>query len=97
MCNEKNWYKTKVVCQAVYAGDADYYDFQMGDRGISYGRIASWTEHADGTNTVVTELVDAEDDSVITAYRYVLVHNSYADGVTDPMFTYTVRSVEKIK
>ena len=77
--------------------DADYYDFQMGDRGISYGRIASWTEHADGTNTVVTELVDAEDDSVITAYRYVLVHNSYADGVTDPMFTYTVRSVEKIK
>lgn len=77
--------------------DADYYDFQMGDRGISYGRIASWTEHADGTNTVVTELVDAEDDSVITAYRYVLVPNSYADGVTDPMFTYTVRSAEKIK
>lgn len=84
-------------CCVMQNADTEYYDFPMGDRGISYGKIASWTVNADGTNTVVTELRAADDESLIGAYEYTLVDNSYADGMADPMFAYTVRSATKLQ
>ncbi|MBQ8597740.1 MAG: hypothetical protein IJ409_08130 [Lachnospiraceae bacterium] len=76
--------------------DTEYYDFPMGDRGLSYGKIASWTSNGDGTHTVEAQLIGADDESLIAAYEYVLVENPYAKDITDPMFTYTVRSVKKL-
>lgn len=76
--------------------DTEYYDFPMGDRGLSYGKIASWTSNGDGTHTVETRLIGADDESLIAAYEYILVENPYAAGITDPMFIYTVRSVKKL-
>lgn len=77
--------------------DTEYYHFPMGDRGLSYGKIASWTENGDGTHTVETQLIGADDESLIAAFEYVLADNPYADGITDPMFLYTVRSVKKLE
>lgn len=76
--------------------DTEYYHFPMGDRGLSYGKIASWTENGDGTHTVETQLIGADDESLIAAFEYVLVDNPYGDGITDPMFLYTIRSVRKL-
>ena len=76
--------------------DTEYYNFPMGDRGLSYGEIASWTSNGDGTHTVETRLIGVDDESLIAAYEYVLVENPYADAITDPMFIYTVRSVKKL-
>ncbi len=76
--------------------DSEYYHFPMGDRGLSYGKIASWTVNEDGTHTVETQLIGADDESLIAAFEYVLVDNPYADGITDPMFLYTIRSVRKL-
>lgn len=77
--------------------DNEYYDFNMGDRGLSYGKIVSWVDNGDGTSTVETQLLGAEDDSVIADYIYTLVANPYADGIEDPLFVYTIRSVEKVQ
>ena len=77
--------------------DTEYYHFPMGDRGLSYGKIASWAENGDGTHTVETQLIGADDESLIAAFEYVLADNPYADGITDPMFLYTVRSVKKLE
>jgi len=77
--------------------DTDYYHFPMGDRGLSYGEIASWTINGDGTHTVECRLMGADDNSLIAAFEYILTDNSYAEGITDPMFLYTVRSVRKLE
>ena len=84
-------------CPVTLDEDTEYYDFMMGDRGMSYGKIVSWTEYEDGTNLVETQLLDPSDETIIADYQYVLVENSYAEGITDPMFTYTVRSAEKVQ
>lgn len=80
----------------VQNADTEYYDFPMGDRGLSYGKIASWTVNSDGTHTVEVQLIGADDESLIAAFEYVLTENSYAKGIADPIFVYTVRSAKRL-
>lgn len=75
--------------------DPEYYHFYVGDRGTTYGVLDSWKNNGDGTYTAVTKLVSSFDHSEIAAYEYVLVKNSYADGISNPMFVYAIKSVTK--
>ena len=77
--------------------DDSYYKLPLGDRGLSNGKIVSWVQNADGTNLVETQLIDPSDNTIIADYKYTLVVNPYAQAVSAPLFTYTVRSVEKVQ
>lgn len=77
--------------------DNEEYWFNMGDRGNIASKIVSWETESDGSQTVVTQIYDSVDDEVIAEYKFVLVDNTYADGVSSPTFIYSVKSAEKIK
>lgn len=83
-------------CAVKLNEDAEYYDFPMGDRGASYSKVVSWFIKSDGVHSVEVQLLSREDDRIIAEYLYTLVDNPYADGITDPMFRYTIKNVEEI-
>ncbi len=77
--------------------DSEQYCFLMGDRGISASRITEWRENGDGSYQAEIEFYALDDDSVIAVGKYTLVDNPYLDGITDPIFYYTVRDAQIVK
>ena len=69
----------------------DAYILSPGDRGLSAAEILSASETEDGGYDVTARLYDVTDSSDICVY---LFHpNAYADGITDPLFLYSVESM----
>lgn len=71
----------------------DAYILSPGDRGLSAPEILSASETEDGGYDVTARLYDITDSSDICVYRFHLVPNTYADGITDPLFLYSVESM----
>lgn len=70
--------------------DSEQYLFLMGDRGLSAARITAWTDNGDGTYSASAELFGTDDKRVIATGEFTLVDNPYLDGITEPIFYYTV-------
>lgn len=71
----------------------DAYILSPGDRGLSAAEILSASETEDGVYDVTARLYDVTDSSDICVYLFHLVPNAYADGITDPLFLYSVESM----
>lgn len=71
----------------------DAYILSPGDRGLSSAEILSVSETEDGGYDVMARLYDVTDSSDICVYLFHLVPNAYADGITDPLFLYSVESM----
>ena len=71
----------------------DAYILSPGDRGLSAAEILSASETEDGGYDVTARLYDVTDSSDICVYLFHLVPNAYADGITDPLFLYSVESM----
>ena len=72
----------------------DAYQLSPGDRGLSAPEILSASETTDGGYDVTARLDDVTDSTDICVYLFHLVPNAYADGITDPLFFYSVESME---
>ena len=71
----------------------DAYILSPGDRGLSAAEILSASETEDGGYDVTARLCDVTDSSDICVYLFHLGPNAYADGITDPLFLYSVESM----
>ena len=71
----------------------DAYILSPGDRGLSAAEILSASETEDGGYDVTARLYDVTDSSDICVYLFHLVPNAYADGITNPLFLYSVESM----
>lgn len=58
------------------------YMFSLGDRGLSQAEMLSCMQNADG--------------STIICAKFHLETNPYADGISEPMFLYTISAAEEI-
>lgn len=76
-----------------YNEDTDRYHFAGSDKGDSETVIDEYTHQGDGTIALRASLRGSEGE-VLDSIDLVLVDNPYADGITDPIFLYSIRSVE---
>ena len=81
-----------------YVDEEENYYFTLGDIGLSNTRIIQCEAgEEEGTYVIYAQLYDVVDKETIGTYRFVVRPNAYVDGITDPVFYYSVDSVEKIK
>ena len=71
----------------------DAYFLSPGDRGLSAAELLTASPTEDGGYDITARLYDVTDSSDICVYRFRLVPNAYADGITDPLFLYSVESM----
>lgn len=71
----------------------DAYFLSPGDRGLSAAELLTASPTEDGGYDMTARLYDVTDSSDICVYRFHLVPNAYADGITDPLFLYSVESM----
>lgn len=71
----------------------DAYFLSPGDRGLSAAELLTASSTEDGGYDMTARLYDVTDSSDICVYRFHLVPNAYADGITDPLFLYSVESM----
>ena len=70
----------------------DAYFLSPGDRGLSAAELLTASPTEDGGYDMTARLYDVTDSSDICVYRFHLVPNAYADGITEPLFLYSVES-----
>ena len=71
----------------------DAYFLSPGDRGLSAAELLTASLTEDGWYDMTARLYDVTDSSDICVYRFHLVPNAYADGITEPLFLYSVESM----
>ena len=71
----------------------DAYFLSPGDRGLSAAELLTASLTEDGGYDMTARLYDVTDSSDICVYRFHLVPNAYADGITEPLFLYSVESM----
>lgn len=71
----------------------DAYFLSPGDRGLSAAELLTASLTEDGGYDMTARLYDVTDSSDICVYRFHLVSNAYADGITEPLFLYSVESM----
>ncbi len=74
-----------------------YYRFNTEDRGEDRLQFAiySWVGHADGTDTLLVEAYNTQDELEAT-YQFDLAWNVWTDGTDDPVFVYAVSALTKL-
>ena len=75
-----------------YDAGWDAYFVSRGDIGLSELKFTSYEKTEDGY-LLRAELWAKDDDSLISAYDVELTDNAYIDGITDPMYFYSVKSI----
>lgn len=73
----------------------DAYFLSPGDRGLSAAGLLTASPTEDGGYDMTARLYDVTDSSDICVYRFHLIPNAYADGITDPLFLYRVESMSR--
>ena len=76
-----------------YDEGCDAYFLSPGDRGLSAAELLTASPTEDGGYDMTARLYDVTDSSDICVYRFHLVPNAYADGITEPLFLYSVESM----
>lgn len=77
-----------------YDAGEDAYSITLGDRGDSAAEITGAKRNSDGSIWIVARLYTCSDGETICTYRFHLVDNAYADGITDPVFLYSIAGME---
>ncbi len=77
-----------------YEKAGESYVFYLSNRGDEFPMISSWIEHPDGTCTAETQLwVDAKSN-LAEEFRFELIPNAHVDQYENPLFFYSIDSVE---
>ncbi len=77
-----------------YDSNYDLYYFGIGDRGLSQTELLTY-QYLDNHNLKITaRLYGLDDNSTICSGTIYLKRNDYASGVIEPLFYYTVTTVE---
>lgn len=76
-----------------YDDSWDAYLFALSDRGQTYTRLLNAYENGEGSIRAAAVLYNSETDSPIACSVFLIEQNSFADGIVDPLFPYTVSSM----
>lgn len=83
--------------RVTYDESTDAYTFGRGDIGLAETKLTFKGEE-DGVVTVQADLVSLmEDQDIIGSWTVTMTNNTYADGISDPMYLYSVASVTPIE
>lgn len=83
--------------RVTYDESTDAYTFGRGDIGLAETRVTFESE-ADGIVTVQADLVSLMgDEEIIGSWTVTMTDNTYADGISDPMYLYSVSGVTPIE
>lgn len=69
------------------------FDLQNSDAGASFCRIISISPAENAGFAVTVGLFDDENEEMTASYSFVVVENTYASMISDPLFYYTIDSV----
>lgn len=65
-----------------------------GDRGDTQSDLLSWQDNGDGTYTAKAALSISSEGTVLAEGTFLLRDNPNLDGITDPLFYYTVEKAQ---
>lgn len=83
--------------RVTYDESTDAYTFGRGDIGLAETKL-TLKEEKDGIITVQADLVSLmEDHDIIGSWTVAMTNNTYADGISDPLFLYSVSSVTPVE
>lgn len=83
--------------RVTYDENTDAYTFGRGDIGLAETKLAFESE-ADGIVTVRADLVSLmEEQEIIGSWTVTMTDNTYADGITDPLFLFSVAGVTPLE
>lgn len=73
----------------------DAYIIKRGDRGDAEVKLSDYKELADGSYQVKARFVSSEfgEEEVLANYEVTLKKNSFADGIEDPLFLYSIDNI----
>lgn len=78
----------------VYSEENDAYTFYVGDRGLSETVITDFADNGDGTFSMTAQLSGVEENDLICEGKFIITVNEYADGISRPIYFYSVVSAE---
>ena len=78
----------------VYSEETDAYTFYVGDRGLSETVITDFADNGDGTFSMTAQLRGVEENDLICEGKFIITVNEYADGISRPIYFYSVVSAE---
>ncbi|MEG1811227.1 MAG: hypothetical protein RR232_06440 [Clostridia bacterium] len=76
-----------------YDEGMDKYVLSASDAGDAYAMLGEHTLNADGSITLSASLLDWNDTTIGT-YTFELKANPYVDGITEPIFYYSIASAK---
>ncbi len=71
----------------------DAYLFALSDRGQTYTKLLNAYENGNGSIRAAAVLYNSETDSPLACSVFIIEQNSFADGIADPLFPYTVSTM----
>ena len=80
-----------------YDADWDAYYFMLSDRGLDASEVTDYSKNEDGSYDVFVRFYDVEMNETISTWKFRLVENQYADGITNPLFYWTITMAGEIK
>lgn len=79
-----------------YDPDWDAYFLSRGDIGLSEMKFTSYLKTEDG-HTLIAELWSTgPEQELIAAYDVLLAENAYTDGIENPLYHYSVKSITPV-
>ena len=76
-----------------YDPDWDAYLVSMGDIGMSEMKLLSYTETMNGYEVKAELWSTGPDAELIRAYDVTMIDSAYIDGITDPMYLYSISDI----
>lgn len=76
-----------------YTPDWDAYFVSMGDIGMSEMKLISYAETMNGYEVIAELWSTGPDAELIRAYDVTMIDNPYIDGITDPMYLYSISDI----
>ncbi|MBM6830324.1 hypothetical protein H9X85_11860 [Anaerotignum lactatifermentans] len=82
--------------RVTYDESMDAYTFSLGDIGLCTTELSD-ERMEDGVLTLQANLLSTMNDSTIGTWTVTLTENTYADGITDPIYLYSLSSVTPLE
>lgn len=82
--------------RVTYDESTDSYTFSLGDIGLSTTEL-TYERMENGVLTLEADLNSTLDGASIGAWTVTLTENTYADGITDPIYLYSISSVTPLE
>lgn len=82
--------------RVTYDESTDSYTFSLGDIGLSTTELSD-ERMENGVLTLQANLLSTMDGSAIGTWKVTMTENTYADGITDPIYLYSISSVTPLE